>query len=67
MITLIFFSAIDLYKNKKCDLNYLNYNFIGLYIRYNDQFSRIQRIQSINKQTEYENPILEQNILSKKN
>ena len=41
-------SAIDLYKNKKCERNYLNYNFIRLYIRYYDQFSRIQRIQSIN-------------------
>ena len=28
---------------------------------------RIQRIQSINKQTEYDNLILEQHILSKKN
>jgi polyferredoxin len=30
-------------------------------------FLRIQRIQSINKQTEYDNLILEQHILSKKN
>ena len=36
-------------------------------IRYYDTFSRIQRIQSINKHTEYDNLILEQHILSKKN
>ena len=30
-------------------------------------FLRIQRMQSINKQTEYDNLILEQHILSKKN
>jgi hypothetical protein len=46
--------------------NYFNYNFTGLYIRYYDKFSRIQRIQSINKQTEYDNLVLEQDILSKK-
>jgi hypothetical protein len=36
-------TAIDLYKDKKCELNFLNYNFNGLCIRYYDQFSRIQR------------------------
>jgi hypothetical protein len=34
---------------------------------YYDTFSKIQRIQSINKQTEYDNLVLEQDILSKKN
>ena len=38
----------------------------GLCIRYYDTFSKIQRIQSINKQTEYDNLVLEQDILSKK-
>jgi hypothetical protein len=32
-----------------------------------DTFSKIQRIQSINKQTEYDNLVLEEDILSKKN
>ena len=59
--------VIDLYENKKCELNYFNYNFTGLCILYSDSFSKIQRIQSINKQTEYDNLILEQHILSKKN
>ena len=42
---------------KKCELNYFNYNFTRLYIRYYEKCSRIQqRIQkSINKQTEYDN------------
>jgi hypothetical protein len=40
--------------------------FTRLYIRYYDKFSRIQRIQSINKHTEYDNLILEQHILSRK-
>ena len=44
----------------------INYNFSRLYIRYYEKFSRIQRIQSINKQTEYDNLVLEQDILSKK-
>ena len=43
-----------------------HYNFTRLYIRYREKFSRIQRIQSINKQTEYDNLVLEQDILSKK-
>jgi hypothetical protein len=38
--------------HKKCELNYFNYNFTRLYIRYYEKFSRIQRIQSINKQTD---------------
>ena len=58
---------IDLYENLKCELNYFNYNFTGLHIRQYDKFSKIQRIQSINKQTEYDNLILEKHILSKKN
>ena len=47
-------NTIDLYENLKCELNYFNYNFTRLYIRYHEKFSRIQqRIQkSINKQTE---------------
>ena len=53
------------YENKKCELIYFNYNFTRLYIRYYEEFSRIQRIQSINK-TEYDNLVLEQDILSKK-
>ena len=44
-------SAIDLYEIQKYEVNYFNYNFTGLYLRYYDQLSRIQRIQSINKQT----------------
>jgi len=44
-------SAIDLYENQKCEVNYFNYNITGLYLRYYDQLSRIQLIQSINKQT----------------
>jgi hypothetical protein len=59
-------NIIDLYENKKCELNYFNYNFTRLYIRYYEKFSRIQRIQSISKQTEYDNLVLEQDILSKK-
>ena len=59
-------NIIDLYENQKCELNYFNYNFSRLYIRYYKKFSRIQRIQSINKQTEYDNLVLEQDILSKK-
>jgi hypothetical protein len=51
------------YENKKCELNYFNYNFTRLYIRYYEKFSRIQRIQSINK-TEYDNLVLEQDILN---
>ena len=34
-------------------------------LRYYDKFSRIHCIQSINKQTEYDNLVLEQHILSK--
>jgi hypothetical protein len=50
------------------ELFYFNYNFTRLYIRYYEKFSRIQqRIQkSINKETEYDNLVLEQDILSKK-
>jgi hypothetical protein len=59
-------NIIDLYENKKCELNYFNYNFTRLYIRYYEKFSRIQRIKSISKQTEYDNLVLEQDILSKK-
>ena len=61
-------NTIDLYENLKCELNYFNYIFTRLYIRYYEKFSRIQqRIQkSINKQTEYDNLVLEQDILSKK-
>jgi hypothetical protein len=53
-------NIIDLYENLKCELNYFNYNFTRLHIRYYEKFSRIQqRIQkSINKQTEYENLVL---------
>jgi hypothetical protein len=47
-------------------INYFNYNFTRLYITYYEKCSRIQRIQSINKQTEYDNLVLEQDILSKK-
>ena len=53
-------------KIKKSELNYINYNITRLFIRYYEKFSRIQRIQSINKQTEYDNLVLEQDILSKK-
>jgi hypothetical protein len=44
-------SAIDLYEIQKWELNYFDYNFTGLFLRYYDQLSRIQLIQSINKQT----------------
>jgi hypothetical protein len=44
-------SAIDLYEIQKCEVNYFNHNFTGLFLRYYDQLSRIQLIQSINKQT----------------
>ena len=47
-------------KKKREINNYFNYNFTRLYIRYYEKFSRIQRIQSINKQTEYDNLVLEQ-------
>ena len=40
--------------------------FTRLYLRYYEKFARIQRIQSINKQTEYDNLVLDQDILSKK-
>jgi hypothetical protein len=66
LFVFIYFFIIDLYENKKCELNYFNYNFTRLYIRYYEKFSRIQRIQSISKQTEYDNLVLEQDILSKK-
>ena len=44
-------SAIDLYEIQKYEVNYFNYNFTGLYLRYYDQLPRIQLIQSINRQT----------------
>ena len=44
-------SAIDLYEIQKWELNYFDYNFTGLFLRYYDQLSRIHLIQSINKQT----------------
>ena len=44
-------SAIDLYEIQKYEVSYFNYNFTGLYLRYYDQLSRIQLIQSINRQT----------------
>jgi hypothetical protein len=44
-------SAIDLYVIQKCEVNYFNYNFTGLCLRYYDQLSRMQLLQSINKQT----------------
>ena len=44
-------SAIDLYEIQKWERNYFDYNFTGLFLRYYDQLSRIQLIQSINKQT----------------
>jgi len=55
-----------IYIKIKNELNYFNYNFTRLYIRYYKKFSRIQHIQSINKQTEYDNLVLEQDILSNK-
>ena len=58
-------NIFDLYENKKCELNYLI--IISLDYTYYDIFLRIQRAQSINKQIEYDNLILEQHILSKKN
>ena len=44
-------SAIDLYEIQICEVNYFNYNFTGLYLQYYDQLSRMQLLQSINKQT----------------
>ena len=44
-------SAIDLYEIQKYEVNYFNYNFTRLCLQYYDQLSRIQLIQSINRQT----------------
>jgi hypothetical protein len=64
MITLIF--CLQLIYMKIKNVNWIILIVISLDYAY-DIFSRIQRIQSINKHTEYDNLILEQHILSKKN